>query len=87
MDVLRSVQKKHQREPTLTPKPCNNTRWNGRHDKTKHANIIMGDVCLTIKFLLRPNGDDRDLLTANEKEDENFDRLTYTDHDKMWIYF
>jgi hypothetical protein len=83
MDVLRDIQKNRNRNPILTPKPCNDTRWNGRHDETKRANIIMGDMCTTLEMLLEPNGDDHDLLTADEKETENYDRLCYTDDDKM----
>ena len=80
MDVLRDIQKNRNRNPILTPKPCNDTRWNGRHDETT---FIMGDMCLTLDMLLGPNGDDHDLLTANEKETENYDRLCYTNDDKM----
>ena len=83
MDVYKQIQKKNQRNPALAPKPANDTRWNARHDESKRANIIMGDVCLTLKELLGPNGDDRNLLTPEEKRTENYDRLSYTDHDKL----
>ncbi|KAL7474701.1 hypothetical protein ACHAW6_003559 [Cyclotella cf. meneghiniana] len=51
MDAVRAIQKKNQHDMVLEPKPANDTRWNGCHDETKHANMIMGDVCLAIKEL------------------------------------
>ena len=45
--------------------------------------MIMGDVCLAIKELLSPDGDDHDLLTPDEIANGDYDRLTYTDSDKM----
>ena len=81
--MYRQIQNKNQRKPALAPKPANDTRWNRRHDETKRANIIMGDVCLTMKQLLGPDGDDYNLLTPEEKETQNIERLMYTDRDKM----
>ena len=43
----------------------------------------MGDVCLSLKELLRPDGDDCELLTAEEHKSGDIDRLSYTEDDKM----
>ena len=83
MDVYKNIQKKNQRDPPLAPKPANDTRWNGRHDETQRANIIMGDLSLALKELLSPDGDDYDLLTLDEMRAGNIDRLSYTAEDKM----
>ncbi|KAL7514082.1 hypothetical protein ACHAWX_000792 [Stephanocyclus meneghinianus] len=83
MDVVRAIQKKNKHDPVLAPKPANDTRWNGCHDETKHANMIMGYVCLAIKEFLSPEGDDCDLLTPDEIANGDYDRLTYTDSEKM----
>ncbi len=82
MEVLREIQKKNLRDPALTPKPCNDTRWNGHHDETKRANIIMHDLCLANEELLGPGGADRNLLTPEEIEAENYSRLAHTERDQ-----
>ena len=81
--MYKNIQKKNDRKPMLVPKPANDTRWNARHDETQRANIIMGDICLALKELLSPHGDDFDLLTSEEMRAGDIDRLSYTDDDKM----
>ena len=49
---------------------------------TKQVNQIMGDICETNKILLSSNGDDYNLLTPQEKNSNDLNRLTYTEKDK-----
>ena len=83
MKIYKDIQKKNQREPMLNPKPANDTRWNGRQIETRRACEIMVDIQPTLKKLFEEGGMDYHMLTAQEKNSANIDRLIYTDDDKM----
>jgi hypothetical protein len=63
----------------LNPDPANETRWNGTIDETVRANITMGDVSEALDILLRPGGDDHEMVG----NDNSLDKLRYTAQDKM----
>ena len=83
INIYRGIMTRYNRDPQLMPKPAGETRWDGRQDETRRANIIMGDVCKTFETLLAVDGDDYNELTEEEKNCGDIDRLTYTPHDKM----
>ncbi|KAL7502257.1 hypothetical protein ACHAXN_000889, partial [Cyclotella atomus] len=83
MKVYRDIQQANERKPLLNPDPGNETRWDNCIEEAKRANTIMGDACETIEKLLSPDGDDRDMLTAEEASAEDYTRLNYTESDKM----
>lgn len=83
INIYRGIMTRYNRDPQLMPKPAGETRWDGRQDETRRANIIMGDVCKTFETLLAVDGDDYNELTEEEKQCEDIDRLTYTPHDQM----
>eukprot|EP00956_Cyclotella_meneghiniana_P033656 scaffold98044_cov37-Cyclotella_meneghiniana.AAC.1 len=83
INIYRGIMTRYNRCPQLMPKPAGDTRWDGRQDETRRANIIMGDVCKTFETLLAVDGDDYNELTEEEKTSGDITRLTYTPHDKM----
>ena len=82
MKFMNDVQTKKSRKPHMGPMLRNQTRWDSTYDETKRANQIMGDICDTNQILLDEDGADRFLLTAEEVESGNWDRLVYTERDK-----
>ena len=80
MDVLKEVQEKYNREPKLSPKPGNETRWNSWHVEAERANVIMGDLCMANSWLLGEDGDDYVLVG---KITDGIDTLVYDEYDKM----
>jgi hypothetical protein len=79
MAIYCEVQLRNNRKPMLNPDPANETRWNGTIDETVRANIIMGDVSEALDILLRPGGDDHEMVG----NDYSLDELRYTAKDKM----
>jgi hypothetical protein len=79
MAIYREVQLRNNCKPMLNPDPANETRWNGTIDETVRANIIMGDVSEALDILLRPGGDDHEMVG----NDYSLDELRYTAKDKM----
>ena len=83
MEIYQGIQRKNNRKPMLKPKPGNDTRWDATVDETRRAVIIMSDVTDTLDLLLSPDGDDYNMLNADEQDNGLTERLSYNERDVM----
>ena len=85
MDAYEKIAESNGREPIYRPKPGIDIRWNSSIDEAMRSNLIMGDICETLRSLFEKDGFDYDLLTPEEKESRNIDRFIYTQDEKMQL--
>jgi len=76
MSVYNDVQKRRKRRPQLTFKVGNDTRWDSWLLETQRNNMIMGDICATLRDLRCSGGLDEKLASQDAKS------LSYTTEDK-----
>ena len=67
IDLLNSIMKERNQNPTLGVKPHGLTRWRGVVDEAERTNIIMGDLSETLDRLYADDGINYGALTAEEK--------------------
>ena len=83
--MFESIQKTKKRKPLLATKPSAETHWDGFIDKTFCANIIMGNLCKTLERLLSKGGSDYDMLSTEQKLEDDISEFTYTELDKLTL--
>ena len=83
--MLESIQKNKNHIPILTAQPSAETRWDRFIDKTICANIIIGDLCTTLEKLLSKGESDYEMLSAEQKLEDNISEFTHTEVDKLTL--
>ena len=71
-----------ERFPIIYPKMGVPTRWDSYVEECKRANLIMGDMSKTLAILLQKGGMDWDLLSDEEKKNNDTSSFEYSDEEK-----